>query len=351
MKVQWPSACLGIGVGLLMSLWLPKDCKPCAATLVSASSLGRESSEHDARLTRLERELASLQSRRGSLLSGAHIVAGGADGAPVASLGASSSPSAPGGAKRQLWYWTDLVLDSLRPFERLNGGITRAGLRLAEQKCKISTWCHRAQVIDGRLFITDLRAIFFDRHYAMARVLPLLLTLQNFKLPDLDAVFSGTDYPIMELPRDAAHMHRMYGPGQPIPPLFSPTANSITLDLPWPDFSFFPPRGRCGKGCVHPLKTPRWQEAHPNLLELGKQVNTAPLLLRKQSAHKKTQSYTLTGHPHPLPASLLRPCTICFLASRCGETLELVRGARAAGDGGKYLFGSVFISCKYGGKH
>lgn len=270
MKVQWPSLCLGVGLGLLMSLWLQKDCKPCAATLVSASSLSRESSERDARLTRLERELALLQGRRGSPLSGTPSTAAGTGGATAVSLGASSSSPAP--AKRQLWYWTDLVLDSLRPFERLNGGITRAGLRLAEQKCKVSTWCHRAQVIDGRLYITDIRAIFFDRHYAMARVMPLLLTLQRFKLPDLDAVFSGTDYPIMEVPRDAAHMHRMYGPGQPIPPLFSPTANSITLDLPWPDFSFFPPRGRCGKGCIHPLKTPRWQEAHPNLLQLGKQV-------------------------------------------------------------------------------
>ena len=36
-------------------------------------------------------------------------------------------------------------------------------LRLAEQKCKTSTYCHRAQVIGGRLYVTDLRAIFFDR--------------------------------------------------------------------------------------------------------------------------------------------------------------------------------------------
>jgi hypothetical protein len=277
MKIQWPSLCLGVGLGLLMFFWLQKDCKPCAATLLSASSRDRDSSEREARLMRLERELASLQSRRGSLLSGTASAAGGAGGAMAVSLGVSSSSAASVPAKRQLWYWTDLVLDSLRPFERLNGGITRAGLRLAEQKCKVSTWCHRAQVIDGRLYITDLRAIFFDRHYAMARVMPLLLTLQRFQLPDLDAVFSGTDYPIMEIPRDAAHMHRMYGPGQPIPPLFSPTANSITLDLPWPDFSFFPPRSRCGKGCVHPLKTPRWQEAHPDLLQLGKQVRSALL--------------------------------------------------------------------------
>jgi len=159
-------------------------------------------------------------------------------------------------------------MSALRPFDRLNGGITLRGLRLAEQKCKISTWCHRAQVIDGRLYITDLRSIFFDRHYAMARIMPLLLAMKRFPVPNVDVVFSGTDYPIIELPRDAAHMQRMYGPGQPIPPLFSPTANSVSLDLPWPDFSFFPPLSAPGMPS-HPLKTPRWQKAHPSLLSLG----------------------------------------------------------------------------------
>ena len=80
----------------------------------------------------------------------------------------------------------------MRPFDKMNGGITLRGLRLAEQKCKISTWCHRAQVIEGRLYITDLRSIFFDRHYAMARIMPLLLAMKRFKVPNLDAVFSGT---------------------------------------------------------------------------------------------------------------------------------------------------------------
>ena len=173
----------------------------------------------------------------------------------------------------QRWSWTGLVMNAMRPFEKLNGGITLKGLRLAEQKCKISTWCHRAQVIGGRLYITDLRSIFFDRHYAMARVMPLLLALKRFPVPDIDAVFSGTDYPIMEIPRDAAHMQRMYGKDNPIPPVFSPTANTFTHDIPWPDFSFFPPPSACGKPCVHPLKTPRWQDAHPQLLELGRKLS------------------------------------------------------------------------------
>ena len=91
------------------------------------------------------------------------------------------APPPPASGKRQWWYWTDLVMDSLRPFERLNGGITQRGLRLAEQKCKISTWCHRAQVIDGRLYITDIRSIFFDRYDA-----PLTMTLALYPYPHPD---------------------------------------------------------------------------------------------------------------------------------------------------------------------
>jgi hypothetical protein len=186
---------------------------------------------------------------------------------PPVEVVAGGGPS-PLPAPKQRWSWSSLIMSALRPFDRLNGGITLRGLRLAEQKCKISTWCHRAQVIDGRLYITDLRSIFFDRHYAMARIMPLLLAMKRFPVPNVDVVFSGTDYPIIELPRDAAHMQRMYGPGQPIPPLFSPTANSVSLDLPWPDFSFVPPLSAPGMPS-HPLKTPRWQKAHPSLLSLG----------------------------------------------------------------------------------
>lgn len=54
--------------------------------------------------------------------------------------------------------------------------------------------------------------------------------------------------------------------------VFSPTANTVSHDIPWPDFSFFPPLASCGKPCTHPLKTPRWQIAHPSLLALGRKL-------------------------------------------------------------------------------
>ena len=260
------------GLVLLAYIWMRQSCPVChrcapvAAT--PADQLGRiESTLLQSQLTRikfLESENAELRKRADAKQATSLSLpdpAGGGSSAPAAGASAALPPPSASG-KRQWWYWTDLVMDSLRPFERLNGGITQRGLRLAEQKCKISTWCHRAQVIDGRLYITDLRAIFFDRrdapltltlalaltltltlvlaltltptltltlalalaltflaltltltlarHYAMARVMPLLLTMKRWKVPDLDAVFSGTDYPIMEIPRDAAHMQRMY---------------------------------------------------------------------------------------------------------------------------------------------
>mmetsp|Transcript_30621 Transcript_30621/g.97961 ORF Transcript_30621/g.97961 Transcript_30621/m.97961 type:complete len:601 (-) Transcript_30621:199-2001(-) len=273
LKLQPASLAVGVVFGLIASLVLRQEGTACLACVTSRECQSAPAvREREARLKRLEIEVTALRDKRAAPCD---PCAPAAAGALSVTVGAARAPPPPlsAGATHHRWYWTDLVLNSLRPFAKLNGGITRSGLRLAEQKCKISTWCHRAQIIGGRLYITDIRAIFFDRNYAMARVMPLLLTLKAWpNLPDLDAVFSGTDYPIMEIPRDAAHMMRMYGARQAIPPVFSPTANSLTHDLPWPDFSFFPPRSRCGKACTHPLKTPRWQESHPNLAAMGKEV-------------------------------------------------------------------------------
>ena len=256
-----------ISTGVIITLVVQSLLRPNAASRAPAvTAESRYCSEQAGRISQLEDTLRQLRAR--ALQQQA--APAGATSLAVSVAAAPPPPTTP----LQRWSWTGLVMNTMRPFDRLNGGITLRGLRLAEQKCKISTWCHRAQVIGGRLYITDLRAIFFDRHYAAARVMPLLLALKRFPVPDLDAVFSGTDYPIMEIPRDGAHMERMYGKGQGIPPVFSPTANTVSHDIPWPDFSFFPPlpNPACGKGCNHPLKTPRWQLAHKDLLALGRKL-------------------------------------------------------------------------------
>ena len=276
---------MAAGAALTLAMQQVLFVRPSAADARPPGSTSCDSRQA-ARITLLETEAQNLRVRARELQresqrqlqpSQTHSAAAAATTAAstVTSTPSQPLPPAGNGTKRQMWYWTDMTMDFLRPFENLNGGITRDGLRLAEQKCKISTWCHRAQIIGGRLYITDLRGIFYDRHYSMARVMPILETMRRWPgLPDLDAVFQGTDYPLSEIPRSAAHFHRLYGPGKPIPPMFSPTSTTQHLDIPWPDFAFFPPIGKkgCGKRCMHPLRTPRWTEAHPNLLAQGRAV-------------------------------------------------------------------------------
>ena len=85
------------------------------------------------------------------------------------------------------WEWTLLVKELLLPFET----ITTHMLDSAVKTCfdNGTMYCMRAQVIGGNLYITDYRAIFFDRYYAPSRVMPLLETLRRHPhLPDLDLV-------------------------------------------------------------------------------------------------------------------------------------------------------------------
>ena len=143
------------GLVLLAYLWLRQRCPPCPAPRAPVEQLEL--------IERLQKENAELRKQLLAAKQTACTSAAAMQSGLVAALPAAAAPPPPAPGKRQWWYWTDLVMDSLRPFDKLNGGITLKGLRLAEQKCKVSTWCHRAQVIDGRLYITDLRAIFFDR--------------------------------------------------------------------------------------------------------------------------------------------------------------------------------------------
>lgn len=136
--------------------------------------------------------------------------------------------------------------EALERFYAFSHGISRLHLDNAERLCNRSSFCHRASFVRGRLYIRDVRAIFFDRTYAMARVLPLLLVLRHHgsTIPDFEAIFHGGDYPIASIDK-------------PPSVLFSPTTSQRHRDVPWPDFSFFPPIGRCAT-CQHPLRTPRW---------------------------------------------------------------------------------------------
>ena len=140
-------------------------------------------------------------------------------------------------AAHRVWDWRGIATEFLRPFPT----VSSKQLDAAVQACNGSAmYCQRFQVYKGRLYITDYAAIFFDRHYAPARVMPLLETLRRHpKLPDLDIVVAGNDEPrIHSVPGDERSWSRTCSrwPGRlsMLPPaIFSSTTNRITFDLPW----------------------------------------------------------------------------------------------------------------------
>jgi hypothetical protein len=68
-----------------------------------------------------------------------------------------------------------------------------------ETECEL--W--RRQVIGGRLYVTDIRALWFARQFTASAKLTLLAVLRNFKgeIPDLDIVVNQGDYPVVLMPK------------------------------------------------------------------------------------------------------------------------------------------------------
>jgi protein glucosyltransferase len=173
-------------------------------------------------------------------------------------------------AAQGIWDWKTIVTDLLQPWPR----ISAAQVNTAVQACNQSAmYCQRYQIHKGRLYLTDYAAIFFDRHYAPARTMPLLDTLRRHPdMPDVDLVVAGNDEPrIFAVPGDLSQWSRTCkrwpGGGGPLPPpLFSSTVNRQSLDLPWLDFAWFFPRK------PHKLRTPPWSELQPQLLAAGGKV-------------------------------------------------------------------------------
>ena len=184
-------------------------------------------------------------------------------------IGSSASASVLLDAHR-IWDWKSIVNDFLRPWPT----IASQQLDAAVAACNGSAmYCQRFQIYQGRAYITDYAAIFFDRHYAPARVLPLLDTLRRHpNLPDLDIVVAGVDEPrVHNVPGDTRAWSRMCSahclPAGRLPPaIFSSTTNGASLDLPWLDFAWHFPRR------PHKLRTPPWSVLHPQLMTAGGKV-------------------------------------------------------------------------------
>ena len=171
----------------------------------------------------------------------------------------------------EIFDWSPFVYRAMFPYNK----ISKADVDTAELVAGISVNSFRAQIIGGRLFVKDIRALEFARDYAPSWKITLLETMRRRRdLPDIDAVFNEGDYPIVLLPNDGAHAQRLYGRegmsnGQKPPPLFSPTTNvATTRDLPFPDFSFSPPGVKGGDR----LSTTRWSVAHGRLMEAGAKI-------------------------------------------------------------------------------
>ena len=190
-------------------------------------------------------------------------------------------------AVHRIWDWKAIVTEFLRPWP----AIMHNQIDSAVKACNGSSmYCQRFQVYKGTLYLTDHAAIFFDRHYAPARVLPLLETLRlHPDLPDLDLVVAAVDEPrIHSLPGDLTAWTRACkrwpggGFSKLPPPLFSSTTNRNTFDLPWLDFAFFMPKAP-HTPCPHPHPHPSLT-LHPN-----------------HHFHAKGTAQRLTHHPHPHP--------------------------------------------------
>jgi len=170
------------------------------------------------------------------------------------------------------WDWRAIASEALRPW----GSIRKEQLDTAVAACNDNgtMYCQRLQVHKGSLYLTDYRAIFFDRHYAPARVWPLLAALRRHRdLPDVDIVVAGNDEPrVPAFPGVgsswAKTCRRWPGEkGGPLPPaIFASTTSRGVMDLPWLDFAWYFPRK------PHKLRTPPWSVLHPQLVEAGGKV-------------------------------------------------------------------------------
>jgi len=171
------------------------------------------------------------------------------------------------------WDWRMIATERMQPWPT----ITKQQLLTGVKTCNASAmYCQRMQIYKGALYLTDYAAIFFDRHYAPARVMPILETLRRHpNLPDIDIVVAGNDEPrVPAIPGDHRSWTRTCerwpgGRGDLPPVVFSPTVNPGVLDLPWFDFAWFFPRR------PHKLRTAPWSVLHAKLLEDGSKVKWA----------------------------------------------------------------------------
>ncbi|CAN6235742.1 unnamed protein product [Urochloa humidicola] len=139
----------------------------------------------------------------------------------------SPRPAAAPPSNRSCPSYFRFIHEDLRPW-RAAGGVTRAMLRRARL-----TATFRLVVLGGRAYVQRLRPAFQTRDlFTVWGVLQLLRRYPG-RVPDLDLMFDTVDWPIVR-----AHLYRgKYA--AVMPPLFRYCGDDRTLDIVFPDWSFW----------------------------------------------------------------------------------------------------------------
>ncbi|XP_010503544.1 PREDICTED: protein O-glucosyltransferase 1-like isoform X2 [Camelina sativa] len=118
------------------------------------------------------------------------------------------------------------IHEDLRPWEKT--GITREALERAN-----ATAIFRLAIIDGRIYVENFREAFQTRDVFTIWGFVQLLRRYPGKIPDLELMFDCVDWPVVK----AAEYSGVDQPSPP--PLFRYCANNETLDIVFPDWSYW----------------------------------------------------------------------------------------------------------------
>ncbi|KAM0834498.1 hypothetical protein ACQ4PT_063575 [Festuca glaucescens] len=140
---------------------------------------------------------------------------------------ATNTTAAPSSSNSSCPSYFRFIHDDLRPW-RAAGGVTRAMLARAGV-----TASFRLVVLRGRAYVQRFRPAFQTRDLFTIWGILQLLRRYPGRVPDLDLMFDCVDWPIVR-----THLYR--GKHAPfMPPLFRYCGDDRTLDIVFPDWSFW----------------------------------------------------------------------------------------------------------------
>ncbi|GMP61483.1 hypothetical protein CsSME_00023934 [Camellia sinensis var. sinensis] len=115
------------------------------------------------------------------------------------------------------------IHEDLKPWKKK--GITKKMVESIQSEAHI-----RIIVVNGRLYVRKYRGVYQTRDVFTVWGILQLMKLYPGKLPDLDIMFECSDRPVIQ--------KRNYG-GSKVPPMFHYCGSDSTLDIAFPDWSFW----------------------------------------------------------------------------------------------------------------